>query len=363
MIYLAIIILIFTSLQFLVAIVNLVTDTHLPRNGAASGKLVSVLIPARNEDNNIGSILEDLRLQDYRNIEVMVFNDQSEDRTPEVVTYFTSADNRFSLVNSCNLPEGWLGKNHACHSLADLAKGSFMLFLDADVRIGKTLIGDAVSYSENKSIPLISVFPQQIMKSPGEKISVPNMNYILLSLLPLTLVRKSRFPSLSAANGQFMFFNSEVYRKMEPHKVMKKNKVEDISIARYFKKNGLTIACMLGDDRILCRMYNGYFDAVRGFSKNVLAFFGNSFLLAIIFWLISTLGFVPVLLFLPPAFLAAYILMYLTTRIAISVSSRQNMMKNLICILPLQFSMGMFIWNAFLNKYFRKFEWKGRNIN
>jgi len=363
MLYLAIFILVFTTLQFLVAVINLVTETHLPREGDGSGKLVSVLIPARNEENNIGNILENLRTQDYSNIEVVVFNDQSDDSTAEIVSHFTSTDNRFSLLNSGHLPQGWLGKNHACHSLAKIAKGRFMLFLDADVRIGRTLIEDAVSYSENKKISLISIFPQQIIKSTGEKISVPNMNYILLSLLPLILVRKSRFSSLSAANGQLMFFDAEVYNKMEPHKLMKDNKVEDISIARYFKRNGITIACLLGDDRIRCRMYEGYSDSVRGFSKNVISFFGNSFILAILFWLITTLGFVPVLLFLPPAVLAAYILIYLTTRAAISVSSRQNLLENLICILPLQFTMGMFIWNAFINKYFGNFEWKGRKIN
>ena len=363
MIYLAIFILVFTTLQFLVALINLLTETHLPRKADNSVKLVSVLIPARNEENNIGKILEDLRIQDYKNIEVIVFNDQSDDRTAEIVIHFTTTDNRFRLVNSSQLPQGWLGKNHACHSLANYAKGSFLLFLDADVRTGKTLIGDIVSYSENKKLSLISVFPQQIMKSTGEKITVPNMNYILLSLLPLILVRKSRFPSLSAANGQLMFFDAEVYNRMEPHKVMKDNKVEDISIARYFKRNSNTIACMLGDDRIRCRMYKGYTDSVRGFSKNVLAFFGNSFWLAILFWLISTFGFVPVLLYLPPEILTVYILLYLTTRIAISVSSRQNLLENLICILPLQFSMIMFISNAFVNKYFGKFEWKGRNIS
>ena len=363
MIYLAIFILVFTALQFLVALINLLTETHLPRNGENSGKMVSVLIPARNEENNIGKILEDLRSQDYQNIEVIVFNDQSEDRTAEIVSHFTSTDNRFSLINSGLLPKGWLGKNHACHSLAKNAKGSFLLFLDADVRTGKALIGDTVSFSENKRLSLISVFPQQIMKSTGEKITVPNMNYILLSLLPLILVRKSRFPSLSAANGQLMFFDAEVYNKTEPHKVMKGDKVEDISIARYFKRNGNIIACMIGDDRIRCRMYKGYSDSVMGFSKNVLAFFGNSSLLAVLFWMITTFGFVPVLLFLPPAFLAAYILLYLTTRIAISVSSGQNLLENMIFILPLQLTMIMFICTAFVNKINGQFEWKGRNIN
>jgi chlorobactene glucosyltransferase len=160
-----------------------------------------------------------------------------------------------------------------------------------------------------------------------------------------------------------MFFDAHTYHKLLPHKIMKESRVEDISIARYLKNNGITIACLLGDERIRCRMYSGFSDSVNGFSKNVVAFFGNSFLLAVLFWLITTFGFFAVMLYLSPVLFAAYLIIYFLTRIMISLSSRQNILKNLLYTLPLQFSMGVFIWNAFINKNFGKFEWKGRNIN
>jgi len=363
MVIIAYIVLIFTVIQLLVTFVNLVSETNLPGSAGASDGLVSVLIPARNEAINIGNILDDITNQDYRNIEVIVFNDQSEDVTAEIVTKYTISDRRISLVNSGGLPEGWLGKNFACHSLSEKATGKYYLFLDADVRIGNDLITRAISFSEHHDLDLISIFPKQIIRTFGERITIPNMNYILVSLLPLVLVRKLGFPSISAANGQFMFFRADMYRKIKPHEAVKADKVEDISIARIYKKNGKKIACLLGDDSITCRMYSGFRDAVTGFSKNIIAFFGNSFILAILFWLTTTFGFLPVLYEFSLPVIFAYFTLYLLTRIFISVSGRQSIFFNLLFIVPLQASMGLFIYRAFINKNFKKFQWKGRNID
>jgi len=363
MLIIAYIVLGFTVIQLLVALANLVFETTLPESTDAPDDRVSVLVPARNEEKNIGNILDDLINQACRNIEVIVFNDQSEDRTAEIVTEYTISESRIRLVNSGGLPEGWLGKNFACHSLSEKATGKYYLFLDADVRIGKDLIGRAVSFSIRYDIDLISIFPKQIIKSFGERITIPNMNYILVSLLPLVLVRKTEYPSLSAANGQFMFFRADTYHKMKPHETVKADKAEDISIARIYKENGKNIACLLGDDSITCRMYSGFRDAVTGFSKNVIAFFGNSFILALLFWFVTTFGFVAVLSEFSMPVIIAYFIMYLLTRFFISASSRQNIFYNLLFIIPLQVSMGLFIYKAFINKYYKKFRWKGRNID
>lgn len=188
------------------------------------------------------------------------------------------------------------------------------------------------------------------------------MNYILLSLLPLVLVRISKFVSLSAANGQFMFFNAAVYHSIRPHILMKNNKVEDISISRLLKENNHKIACLAGDDNISCRMYTGFSDAVEGFSKNVIAFFGNSFLLAVMFWLIASFGFLVPLFLLSKELFLSYLTAYLLTRVLISSASHQSISENLLFIIPLQFSMGLFIYKAFINKYFGNFQWKGRSI-
>jgi glycosyltransferase involved in cell wall biosynthesis len=135
MMYLAYFILFFTVLQFLIVVVNLIFKPSLPKRLIQCNHLVSILIPARNEEKNIGTILNDILSLSYKNIEVIVFNDQSTDKTEEKVKEYATLDNRIRIINSDNLPNGWLGKNYACHSLAQHAKGDYLLFLDADVRI------------------------------------------------------------------------------------------------------------------------------------------------------------------------------------------------------------------------------------
>jgi glycosyltransferase involved in cell wall biosynthesis len=307
-------------------------------------------------------VLEDLLNQDYQEIEVIVLNDMSDDATAEIVTTFARRDNRIRLINADRLPEGWLGKNRACHILSQHAGGAYFLFLDADVSVGNKLIGNAISYMHRFGLALVSIFPKQIMRTWGEKITVPVMNYILLTLLPLVLVRKSRFSSLAAANGQFMLFNSAVYKLLHPHEKMKNSLVEDIEIARYLKKENYKIACLTGDSSIQCRMYSGAKDAVRGFSKNVSAFFGNSILLAFVFWLITSFGFIAVLYALSFPLFLSYIIFYILTRIIVSVISEQNTAENLLLLFPQQISFGLFIYHAFVNKKNKTYHWKGREI-
>jgi glycosyltransferase involved in cell wall biosynthesis len=362
MIYLAYFVLAFTALQLFASLINLIFRESLAKNQLKSSPLVSVLIPARNEEENVRNILQDLLLQNYKNIEIIVFNDQSEDKTADIVKEFENKDPRVKLINSPGLPAGWLGKNFACHNLSGAAKGKYLLFIDADVRISGGIISGAAGFAAAHDLALVSIFPRQLMFTFGEMITVPNMNFILLSLLPLIFVRKSAFPSLAAANGQFMLFNSGVYKTLFPHELTKNNKVEDIEIARLLKREGFRIACLPGNNNVMCRMYSGFKDAVNGFAKNVTSFFGNSLLLSFLFWITTTFGIFFILMTMPTAIVISFLLMYAAIRVMVSIVSEQNMFLNLLYIIPQQISCGFFIYNAFINKYFKDYKWKGRSI-
>ncbi|KJF42683.1 glycosyltransferase [Draconibacterium sediminis] len=363
MIIAAWIIFIFTAIQLGVVLLNAIFRQPLPPCPNDFNPLVSILIPARNEEQNIARLLTDIQQQEWQNIEVLVFNDQSTDKTSEIVESYAKTDQRFQLLNSDGLPEGWLGKNYGCYQLAQKAKGNYFLFLDADVQISGAIIAGTIAKVQQHQLGLLSIFPKQNMHSWGEYLTVPNMNFILLSLLPLVFVRLLPFSSMAAANGQFMLFDAKTYRDKQPHHTFRNNKVEDIAIAQYFKQNGIQIACLTGNASISCRMYNSFSDAVNGFSKNVIMFFGNSALLAVLFWLITTLGFIPVLIALPKVFVSSYLLMLVTIRILISVISHQNLLKNLLLAIPQQVVMGIFIIKAFLNKSKKAYQWKGRTIS
>jgi glycosyltransferase involved in cell wall biosynthesis len=361
MAYLAWIIFIFTILQLLVALVNLLYKPSAPE--FQEEVLVSVLIPARNEEGNIMPLITSLQKQDYQNIEILIFDDQSTDNTAQLVKNAAREDNRIKYFSSGSLPEGWFGKNYACHMLSEKAKGRFLLFLDADVIIGDYAIRDSIASSVNYKLGLLTYFPAQVMVTLAEKITVPNMNYILLSLLPLVLVQKSGNPALAAANGQFMFYNAEVYRKYQPHMALRTSSVEDIESARYLKRNGEKVSCRAAGTNISCRMYSSYSDAVHGFSRNIIMYFGNSYLLAIVFWLVTSVGFVAVYIAFPVSWFIFYLTVVVLTRVFVSAASRQPLLQNLILAVPQQISMGIFIYTAFANRFKKHHLWKGRNIS
>jgi len=348
-------------MQLLNVVLNLFFKQRIKNSRAENKELISVLIPARNEEANISSLLSDLQKFKNENVEIIVFDDESADNTAKVVLDFAKQDKRIDLIQSNRLPQGWLGKNHACYQLAQKARGKYLLYLDADVRIEANVINDAVSYLKRFNLKLLSIFPTQIQKTFGEKISVPVMNYILLTLLPLVFVRISPFKSHAAANGQFMLFDAEIYRKIQPHLLFNNSAVEDIKIARHLKKEKFKIACLTGEKRIQCRMYKTYREAVKGFSKNVFMFFGNVPLFAFLFWAFSAFGFIPVWLALPQ-FLIYYLAVLVSILLLYSLVGRQNSVINFLLFPFHLLFLITILGKAIKVKKHKKLEWKERNI-
>jgi glycosyltransferase involved in cell wall biosynthesis len=361
MLFLAITASVFLLMLLINAMLNLIFQQQLCGGQPGNAKKTSVLIPARNEEKNLGKLLTDLVNLKNQPLEILVMDDQSEDQTAQIVQNFAEKHPNIQLLRSKQLPDGWLGKNHACHQLGQAAKGSYFLFLDADVRIENKIIADAVCKAKKHKLALLSVFPKQKMRTFGERASVPVMNYILLSLLPLILVRKSPYPSHAAANGQFMLFDAAVYRRTLPHQQQRHSVVEDIVIARSYKEQNLPIACITGDKRIKCRMYSSYQEAVQGFSKNVFMFFGGKPVLAFLFWIFSALGFLPVLLAIPQYF-PIYAVALLALLITYASVSKQNPFLSIILFpVHLVFMLQIMI-NGLMIRTKKRMIWKGRSL-
>lgn len=352
----------FAMLQTLIAIVNYVLRADYGNyNSRDQNDLVSVVIPVRNEESTIGNLLDDLAKQSYPLIEIIVANDDSTDATAAVVTAKQKLNPSIQLIDAGLKKEDWLGKNHACFAGSRLAKGHYLLFLDADVRLDTNAIASTLAYLQHQKLVFMSVFPKQLMPSKEVYKVVPLMNYILLSLLPLFLVRASRFASLAAANGQFMLFDNELYKALEPHKRFRSEKVEDIHIARYLKSNNYRIACLTGNEDISCKMYDTYNDALEGFSKNVFAFFGNSSFAGLAFWFVTFSGILW-MLFLPWYMLPAYLTMVLITRWLIALVSKQKVGINIRMHYVQLWTLGLLMIRALKHSKNKSYQWKGRTI-
>lgn len=363
MIYLAWFILGFLGLRFFIVFLNLICFQWLQERKCMGKPKVSVLIPARNEENNIGSLLTNLVNHDYKNLEIFVYDDESTDKTASIVKEFKANKEDVHYIKGTPLPIGWIGKNFACHNLAKHAQGDYLLFIDADVSIYKGLIKNSMAHMQKKKLDLFSIFPKQLMKTFGEWITVPIMNWILVTLLPLCLTRLSKRPSLSAANGQFMMFKASVYHQNKFHEKLKKHKVEDIAIFRLMKKMRYRCHTLLSNGQVECRMYKGFNDALKGFAKNVLAFFGGSSIIAIFFGIITTFGFVPVMIYLEIKHLVLYFVGVLLIWLINSFISRQKILFNILCIPIKQMAFFIVITNAIISKRRKKRMWKGRKID
>ncbi len=350
------------SLRFFVAFFNLVTQPYLSRGKSADEPLVSVLIPARNEAKNISNLLHSLARLEYANLEVLVYDDDSTDGTAQIVSDYKMVF-PLRVIRGSTLPQGWLGKSHACHSLAAEAKGEYLLFLDSDVTVGSDLVGRLVYYMRRKHLALISIFPFQVMVTRGEKMVVPVMHWILVSFLPLLLVRITRKISLSAANGQLMFFDAATYRKNQWHQQVKSVRVEDIAIARLVKGARLKMATLLSRGEVSCRMYGSYSEAVAGLSRSVSAFFGESHLAMVLFSLFSTLGVALVFLFISPTFGLIYLLLMLTLRVIVSIAAEQSLLFNVSSIIVQHFAFLQMVTKSLTSKFRGKTEWKGRELS
>jgi glycosyltransferase involved in cell wall biosynthesis len=324
--------------------------------------LVSILIPARNEEFNILNLLRSIHEQDYINYEVIILDDNSSDNTYKVCSDFASNHHRFKIIRGDELPADWLGKNFACHQLAKQANGDFLLFLDADERVHKGLINSAVHRMYLRKLGLLSLFANQDMRSFSELTVVPLMHYILLTLLPVQLVYLIKNYTVSAASGQFMLFDAAVYHENQWHRQAKDEVVEDVSIMKLVKAANYNGEALLANNMISCRMYKSYNEAVNGFSKNFLAAFNYSVpgLLAYIVLVIGGPMMIMITLDFHLIFFMAGLI--ILTRIMISLSSAQSALYNIV-LHPLQMFNLMLIAFVAIQKHLTKTNvWKGRKI-
>ncbi|MEI8112875.1 MAG: glycosyltransferase [Bacteroidia bacterium] len=355
-------ILIFLAVRTFISLVNLFSGLHFPDKKPLPFPKISLLIPARNEEAVIGRLLTSLQNLDYPDFEVLVCNDHSSDNTEEILNWFAGEDEKIHWFLGDKLPEDWLGKNFACHQLAQKARGKYLVFLDADVELSPDSILKSVAFFQEKQLSLLSVFPQQRMESLAEWITVPLMNWILQSLLPMILVQKNRFASLSAANGQFMMFDAENYQTNQWHSKVRNQNVEDIRLARLMKAEGLKIAVLLGNRDIFCRMYPNFDEAVLGFSRNIHEYFGGSRIIMIGFWLLICTGPVIVWAVLGWTFLCLFAGLVITNRLMVAIASHQNIGLSLFAHPFQMISFTIVVFYNIFRRVKKETVWKGRKI-
>ena len=217
--------------------------------------LISVLVPARDEEENIAACLESLRRQDYPNFEVLVLDDNSTVNTAGIVGRLAAEDSRIQLVRGEALPEDWAGKPFACQQLARQAIGSWLLFVDADTTHAPHMLRSVLDLALRLKVSLLSGFPRQLAGALPQKIAVPVIYFIIMGWAPLWWLHRSRSPRPSVAVGQFLFFLREEYWRIGGHEVVKSRILEDVWMGIEVSRHGGRHIAVDLSSVVSCNMY------------------------------------------------------------------------------------------------------------
>jgi hypothetical protein len=236
---------------------------------------VSVLVPVRNEAHRIAPCLGALLAQRHVDLELLVLDDGSTDGTADVVRRVVGADAGTRLLDGVPLPAGWLGKPHACAQLAEAARGEVLVFVDADVVLAPDAIARTVTLLREARLDLVSPYPRQVTVTAAERLVQPLLQWSWLTFLPLRLAERLRAPSLTAANGQLLACDAASYRAAGGHGAVHDEVIEDVALARAFKRAGFRATVADGTDVATCRMYESWRDLRDGYTKSLWAAFGS----------------------------------------------------------------------------------------
>lgn len=212
-----------------------------------TGPMVSVILPARNEEEYIGRCLESLAKQDYAEYEVIAINDSSEDSTESIISDYANRYTKIRLVNARPKPDGWMGKNWACMEGYNNSTGTLLLFTDSDTIFSHNMISTAVSHLKAENLDALTAIPLIRANEFWTRITLPMISTFL----------HTRFSALNVNNpnkktgyffGSFFLMPKDVYESVGTHKGVRQEIIEDGSLGRKVKDMGYRLKMVLADD-------------------------------------------------------------------------------------------------------------------
>ncbi|HAU36646.1 MAG TPA: hypothetical protein DCX07_02880 [Phycisphaerales bacterium] len=256
---------------------------------------VSVLVAAKDEEQNIETCVRTMLSQEYPNFEVIVCNDRSADRTGEIVSRIAEQDPRVRLVNITELPEGWCGKNNAMRHGVRAARGEWICMIDADCRqTSPRTLSTAVQYALDRGADLLSVLPVLEMKGFWENVVQPVCGGVMMIWFNPDKVNSPRHPH-AYANGAFMLMKRSAYDAVGGHEAVRNQVNEDMHLAAITKAAGLNLRVVRNHGLYIVRMYTSLGQILRGWSRIFFGTFGTLRRLSISLAVLVFMGLLPYL--------------------------------------------------------------------
>jgi chlorobactene glucosyltransferase len=278
-------------LGLLCVLLNLALLPRLSRHGATARSFprVSIVIPARNEEQDVEAAVRSHLAQDYPSLEIVVVEDHSSDATGRILERLAREDARLWIVTGAEPPAGWLGKPHALSQGAAVAKGDWILFADADVRYGVGALSQAMAYVEAKGLDFLMLLPRIEMRGFWENVLMPNLLMTFFQA-PAFLVNRRRARWIAVGGGAGNLIRRSAYDTIGGHTALRDSVVDDVRLGYAVKAAGFAFGVVRAEGQVAVRMYRGFRQVFDGFTKNIAYVFQGAAGLLLFLLTVLTLG-------------------------------------------------------------------------
>jgi chlorobactene glucosyltransferase len=360
-------------------LLNLALLPRLRPQAPAREPLVSIIIPARNEERAIGGTVRAFVAQTYRNLEIIVVDDQSSDRTAAAVEEIAATDPRVTVIRGAAPPPGWLGKPWALHQGSQRAKGDLLFFVDADVTYFPPAVAAAVAHIEKSGATLITLFPNFEMEGFWENVGIPQLAVAGYILIPTWLSNRTTHQSLGIGGGTGNLIQRDAYVEADGHVALHQAVVDDVALARLVRKAGKRTEVVRAEELVTIRMYHGGRSIVDGFTKNFFTAFGAKL------WMMPfVVAFIVIANLLPYAFLVSALVHairgipvttaewlgcatvgLITIARVILFAALRYRLDNAMFLHPVMIALGLYVYfrSAWRTGVRRKVTWRGRTYD
>ena len=280
------------AFALVITLANVINMRVVGLKGATRvGETVDVLIPMRNEEENVEGCLKSVLNSELLEVsKVFVLDDGSSDSTAELIGQF-----KVDKLIGTQPPSGWLGKVWACHNLAQAGSGRYLVFMDADVRLHPYAIASAITKMNKFGWDFISPYPRQISGSFLERLIQPLLQWSWLASVPLRIAEKFPNRSMTIANGQFFIVKRSAYNTSGGHAAIPNEVLDDLELARLLISKGFKGGVADGSAVASCRMYKNNSQLIEGYTKSLWKAFGGQFGTLVAIFLLYFTGISPYL--------------------------------------------------------------------
>jgi len=326
---------------------------------------ISAIVPARNEEAVIAGCIESLAVQPEI-AEILVVNDQSTDKTSEVVRSLMLKIPQLRLLETQDVPPGWVGKNNAVYLGAKEAKSPWLLFTDADAELQPGAAARALQIAKETTAALLSFSPEQVTQFWYEKSLIPFVYSRLAKHFSYDDVNNPASPA-AAANGQFLMIQRDAYKSIGGHASVASEVLEDVALAKRAKAAGLRLRFASGQGIVRVRMYRSFRAMWQGWRKNLYLLVGGT-PSAVFHELESTIPWIPLALILlgikvpiAPLLGVCFLLLRQFTY-GLEISRNHYPFKFIIYYVPALALYAGVLWASYRAHAKGKVEWKGREV-